>query len=252
MSIIKVMQGDLLKLFKEGAFQAIAHGCNCRNLMGAGVADQIRQQFPEAYEADTDMHSRVGSPNFGQHDIVAGLGGNLSIGHTKWGQVFNLYTQLETGRNGDYQLLQRAMKNLNKFCKQRSISRIGVPLIGAGIAGLDIMAAMVIMDQCTPDVDVVVVTWTGDQKSWEKASQFMNYSFPRKFDGVMLRTSSRGDVLVKTLHTDVWIPMSLNREIATIMQINRDMCVSMSHKDPFIYLIINDKKEFEENILKLF
>ena len=32
---------------------AIAHSCNTRNIMGAGIAKQIKNRYPQAYEADT-------------------------------------------------------------------------------------------------------------------------------------------------------------------------------------------------------
>lgn len=246
MAIIKVMQGDLLKLFKEGSFQAIAHGCNCRNLMGAGIAAQISEQFPEAYAADTEMHKRFRLANFGDHDIVSGMGGQLSVGHTKYGQVYNLYTQIELGRNGSYQLLQMAAENLNKFCKQRSITRIGVPLIGAGIAGLDIIASMTIINACTPDVDVVVVVWTGDDKSWKQASQFYNMSFPRKFNGAIVVRSLRGDALIRKSANIGWKPTKLDASQATFMQHNRTRCITLSNTDPNIYLFIQSQDDFED------
>lgn len=245
MAIVKVMQGDLLKLFKEGAFQAIAHGCNCRNLMGAGIAAQISEQFPEAYAADAEMHKRFRPKNFGAHDIVSGMSGQLSVAHTQYGQVYNLYTQKELGRNGEYQLLQMAAENLNKFCKQRSITRIGVPLIGAGIAGLDIIASMTIINACTPDVDVVVVVWTGDEKSWAQASQFYNMSFPRKFDGAIVVRDLRGSGFIRKSADIGWKAGKIDVSQATIMQHNRTRCVSLSSTDPDIYLFIQSQSDFE-------
>jgi O-acetyl-ADP-ribose deacetylase (regulator of RNase III) len=49
---MKVVTGDLLKLALEGHFDVIVHGCNCQCAMGAGIALSIKNQFPEAYEAD--------------------------------------------------------------------------------------------------------------------------------------------------------------------------------------------------------
>lgn len=246
MAIVKVMKGDLLALFKQGAFQAIAHGCNCRNLMGAGIAAQISEQFPEAYQADTEMHKRYRPENFSAHDLVSGMGGQLSVGHTQYGQVYNLYTQLELGRNGDYQLLQMAAENLNKFCKQRSITRIGVPLIGAGIAGLDIIASMTIINACTPDVDVVVVVWTGDDKSWKKASGFYNFGFPRKFDGAILIKEPTNGILTRKSSSVSWKAEKSDLSNAMIMQHNRTRCISLSQTDPNIYLFIQSQDEFED------
>nr|WP_314489284.1 macro domain-containing protein [uncultured Kingella sp.] len=44
--------GDLIALALAGEFDVIIHGCNCRHTMGAGIAKQIKAQFPAAYAAD--------------------------------------------------------------------------------------------------------------------------------------------------------------------------------------------------------
>lgn len=250
MAIVKVMKGDLLELFKAGAFEGIAHGCNTMNMMGAGIADQIRQQLPEAFEADTDFHERVtGSKN---HKPVAVMGGELSIGHTRYGQVFNLYTQLEPGRNGDYQLLQKAMENLNKFCKQRSIQRVGVPLIAAGIAGLDIIAAMTIMNACTPDLDLTVIVWSTDDKSWQKASMFRNYSFPRKFEGFAVVKDAAKGVLSLSEDGKKWKEITFNPLEARVMHHNGERTVSLSDYDPNKYLILDEQSLVLVNMERLY
>ena len=49
---MKIIQGDLIQLAQESYFDVIVHGCNCFNTMGAGIAKYIKQEFPEAYQAD--------------------------------------------------------------------------------------------------------------------------------------------------------------------------------------------------------
>lgn len=44
--------GDLLQLALAGEFDVIVHGCNCFGDMGKGIALAVKQQFPEAYQAD--------------------------------------------------------------------------------------------------------------------------------------------------------------------------------------------------------
>lgn len=48
----KEVNGDLIKLALSGKFTAIAHGCNCYKTMGAGIAKQIAERFPNVFEAD--------------------------------------------------------------------------------------------------------------------------------------------------------------------------------------------------------
>lgn len=243
MAIVKVMQGELLRLFKTGAFQAIAHGCNCQNMMGEGIADQIHQQFPEAFVADTQFYQRMTRQS--GHLPCQDMGGELSVAHTKHGSIFNLYTQYKTGRHGDYQLLQNAMQNLNKFCKQRSIQRVGVPLIGAGIAGLDILAVMTIMSLATPDVDLTVVVWDRDTDRWREAVKFRNLEFPRKFEGAAIFHGDK-KVSLRTFETDgEWHEITLNLKEARAMYHNGEMALSTTPDSPYKLLVIETPEQYD-------
>jgi O-acetyl-ADP-ribose deacetylase (regulator of RNase III) len=127
--MIKYIDGDLLKLADEGMFDVIAHGCNCQNVMGSGIAPQIKAKYPEAYEADCKTTSG---------DITK-LG---TITHTinTTPTVVNIYSQFDTKgrRQGkidlDYDALRSGLQEVKvKF----SGKRIGMPKIGAGLAGGD-------------------------------------------------------------------------------------------------------------------
>jgi O-acetyl-ADP-ribose deacetylase (regulator of RNase III) len=97
--------------------------------MGAGIAPQIKAKYPEAYEADCKTTSG---------DITK-LG---TITHTENTTpiVVNIYSQYDTKgrRQGkidlDYDALRSGLREVkNKF----SGKRIGMPKIGAGLAGGD-------------------------------------------------------------------------------------------------------------------
>ena len=49
---MKTLQGDLIALAQAGAFDVIAHGCNCFCTMGRGIVGSIKVHFPEAWSAD--------------------------------------------------------------------------------------------------------------------------------------------------------------------------------------------------------
>lgn len=123
-----LVKGDLLALGKANEFDIIVHGCNCFNIMGAGVAKQIKDQFPDAYQADQEtLH---GDRNkLGCYTI--GMSGRLVI--------INAYTQYYTASNHgedvfEYNSFQIILDKLaNRFGKYR----IGLPMIGMGLAGGD-------------------------------------------------------------------------------------------------------------------
>ncbi|MGA8944018.1 MAG: hypothetical protein WB502_15090 [Thermoactinomyces sp.] len=54
--MIYIQQGDLL----QSDCTVIAHQCNCFATMGAGIAKQIKERYPEAYEADRNFPIPIG------------------------------------------------------------------------------------------------------------------------------------------------------------------------------------------------
>lgn len=124
---MKLAKGDLLAMAKAGEFDIIIHGCNCFNVMGAGIAAQIAQQFPDAKLAD-DETVRGDPGKLGTYTI--GMGGRLVI--------LNAYTQYGTSNTGkdvfEYTAFERV---LDKIATRFGKWRIGLPMIGMGLAGGD-------------------------------------------------------------------------------------------------------------------
>jgi len=127
---MKSIKGDLIHLAQEGQFDLIVHGCNCFCTMGAGIAKQIRSQFPQAWEADratvSGDKSKLGSYS---KACINTPSGRL--------HVINAYTQYNYSGDGvlvDYDAVAKVFSALKK---QFSGQRIGYPKIGAGLAGGD-------------------------------------------------------------------------------------------------------------------
>lgn len=123
---MKEIDGNLIALVREGHFDLIAHGCNCVCTMGAGIAWGIRATIPEAYEADlkTEKGDRA---KLGTCSIA-------EIGKLK---IVNAYTQFDfrgSGTKVDYDATWAGMAWIKA---NHSGNRIGLPLIGAGLAGGD-------------------------------------------------------------------------------------------------------------------
>ena len=134
---MNTIKGDLLVLAKEGKFDIIVQGCNCQNVMGAGIAKQIKEQFPDAWIAD--QQTLKGDKNkLGHYSI--GMGGRLVI--------INAYTQYNTAsRAGEdmfdyhacYEVLLKISERFGKW-------RIGLPMIGMGLAGGDPVRIMAMLE----------------------------------------------------------------------------------------------------------
>jgi O-acetyl-ADP-ribose deacetylase (regulator of RNase III) len=124
------IKGDLIELALKGEFNVIIHGCNCFCTMGAGIAKNIKANFPAAYEADLKTEkgdkSKLDSISFAK---VQTHHGDLII--------VNGYTQYNwkgSGRKVNYDAIRSVFKLIKV---QFSGLRIGYPAIGAGLAGGD-------------------------------------------------------------------------------------------------------------------
>ena len=107
---MQTRSGDLIALAKAGEFDVIVHGCNCQCAMDAGIAKQIKAEFPAAYAAD------CATPK--SHALT----------------VVNAYTQAHWRGSGvlaDYDAIRLAMRRIKT---QFSGRRIAYPKIGAGLA----------------------------------------------------------------------------------------------------------------------
>jgi O-acetyl-ADP-ribose deacetylase (regulator of RNase III) len=126
-------QGNLLDLAEQGEFNIIIHGCNCFNTMGSGIAKQIKERYPLAYEADqmtvSGDKTKLGTISCALVDN--NIGGKFI--------VVNAYTQYSFNTQGSARDLfeyQAFEKILNAFAVDASQDmHIGMPYIGMGLAG---------------------------------------------------------------------------------------------------------------------
>ncbi len=124
---MKTVKGDLLKMGKDNEFDIIMHGCNCFCIMGAGIALQIAEQFPDAKMAD-DETVRGDPGKLGTYTV--GMHGRLV--------VLNCYTQFRTASMNEDAFEYTAFERvLDKIALRFGQWRIGLPLIGMGLAGGD-------------------------------------------------------------------------------------------------------------------
>jgi O-acetyl-ADP-ribose deacetylase (regulator of RNase III) len=124
--MLKHTKGDLVAMGKRNEFDIIIQGCNCFNVMGSGIAKQIRAECPDAWLADQE--TLAGDRNkLGRYTV--GMDGRLVI--------LNAYTQFTTAsypgedvfEYGAFaEVLERISTRFGKW-------RIGLPYIGMGLAG---------------------------------------------------------------------------------------------------------------------
>lgn len=160
MPIVQTVKGNLLDMFEERRFTAIAHGANCFHTMGAGIAGQIAQRYPFAVKAD-QWHHVCGDRN---------ALGDYSVDFNVHGTLLNLYTQYRPGRELTvtlYAAIGNAFLKVNADSLPRldfGVNRgarplIGIPKIGSGIAGGNWEEIAEIINAATTDLDIVVIEY---------------------------------------------------------------------------------------------
>jgi O-acetyl-ADP-ribose deacetylase (regulator of RNase III) len=131
---MKKTQGDLIKKALEGEFDVIVHGANCFHTMGGGIAKQVREIFPEAYEMDLET-PYADKDKLGTLSMVM-----VTREDGSYLTVVNAYTQFDhqliPGQpNVDYVAISQAFEAIQALITPGF--RIGIPKIGAGLAGGD-------------------------------------------------------------------------------------------------------------------
>jgi len=125
-------RGDLINLANKGHFDVIVHGCNCFCAMGSGIARQVADQIPGAWEADLVTHAgdynKLG--NYSKFTVV-------TDSLTKY-TVINAYTQY-TIRQGSASVFEYCAFDLilQKLAHEFRGARFGFPAIGMDRAGGD-------------------------------------------------------------------------------------------------------------------
>lgn len=148
--MIQWREGDLF----ESGLPALAHGVNCQGLMGAGIA----RQFADRYPLMRDIY----------HGTCLGhglrLGGVLPYQEplddsAPW--IFNLATQWLPGADARPWAISTAVGQMILLCQELDISKVGMPLIGCGIGGLNEAWLDVILKPFgSAPVDLVVYRFT--------------------------------------------------------------------------------------------
>lgn len=138
---IRYVAGDLL----AGNETLIAHSCNMRGAYASGIAGQIRQCMPFAYDAYRLAFEDVNHPfQLGQVIWAFDIGGDRPSRI-----VANMLGQENYGRRRDYQYvsyaaLAAALQTINEFVGRTQdgtiqldgigpIAEVGLPAIGTGL-----------------------------------------------------------------------------------------------------------------------
>ncbi len=125
-----MIKGNLIDALIDKKIYVLAHGCNCSNGFGSGLAKEIANRLPEVKEQFHENHTR-------NMDKL----GNVDYITTNGLHVANCYTQQTYGRDKskiyvDYDAIDACVTNLAKRFSGVYVT-VGFPKIGCGLAGGD-------------------------------------------------------------------------------------------------------------------
>lgn len=144
---MNTITGDLLALADAGEFDIIVQGCNCFNTMGAGIALQIANRYPDAQFVDLATsagdYNKLG--NYTMATVTTGV---------KPFSIINAYTQYGVSNSGEdvfeytsfEMILQKLAYTLGNY-------NFGLPMIGMGLAGGDPAKIMPIIESFAQAVE---------------------------------------------------------------------------------------------------
>ncbi len=142
---IEYRAGDAIKGTAPG--EGLAHGCNGYGVMGAGIAKQVRQLFPETYAVyhDQCVHNEIHAGDclvVPENDIF----------------VFNCLTQHQPGPNAHLVYVDISFRWMVYLAKDLGVNVINMPKIGCGIGGLVWEDVEAVIRDIESDIQINVYT----------------------------------------------------------------------------------------------
>jgi O-acetyl-ADP-ribose deacetylase (regulator of RNase III) len=133
-------------LFASSDLDALAHGCNCRGVMGAGIAREFRRRWPDMYEA---YRARCASGKVKVGQVMPWRAGSMTI--------YNLATQDRPGPHATIEAVEAACAQMLVHAHKRGIMRIGLPQIGSGIGSLAWPDVEQVLDRLASQTEIELV-----------------------------------------------------------------------------------------------
>lgn len=140
---VEHVRGDLWAQRDVGA---LAQGVNCVGAMGAGIAKDFRVRFEQMYLAYRDL-CRCGGLRPG------GLF-TWQLPNGRW--IYNLASQEALGADARPEALREALTVMLAHAAEHGVASVAMPMIGAGIGGLNPSQVHTIVDEVAAGSPVLV------------------------------------------------------------------------------------------------
>ena len=146
----RLVEGDLIALAEARQFDVIGHGCNCLHRMDAGIAKAIADRFPSALAADlaTPLRDITKLGTYSKAHIA-----ELDL------TVLNIYSQFKKAGPKPKVRYDAVEQAARLIAGEFAGKRLGLPMIGAGLAGGDWLVIKEILGANLESVDLTIVVY---------------------------------------------------------------------------------------------
>lgn len=159
------MQGDIMSPNRTGHEVLVCHQVNCMGVMGAGLAKQLRDLFPQMYRSYKALCNMASDKRtlLGQIDTCP-------VNYNGYDYtIVSIFGQEHYGKGGcftDYDALRKAFQTIRGMASPlpaRVSTRVRIPYrLGCGLAGGDWNVVISIIQEELLDHDIIVEIWKKD------------------------------------------------------------------------------------------
>jgi O-acetyl-ADP-ribose deacetylase (regulator of RNase III) len=136
-------------LFAASDVQGLAHGCNCKGVMGKGISVEFRRRWPAMFE---EYKRCCAEGSFTLGDVFVWNAGDRTI--------FNLATQRTWRTKAEPWAIEKSVAKMVEIAETAGLDAVGLPRIGAGLGGLPWKAVERILGAIAEKSPVRLVVFT--------------------------------------------------------------------------------------------
>lgn len=137
-------------IFDAGDLDALAHGVNCKGVMGAGIAKDFKLRWPAMYSGYRTL-AEEGSL----------YPGNVFPYRAPEGRfIYNLCSQDRPGPDAKLRWVAQSVAKMLDYAEDNQVKRIGIPRIGCGIGGLEWIDVRLILELLANESSVDLVAFS--------------------------------------------------------------------------------------------
>lgn len=170
--------------------QTVVNTINCVGVMGAGIAYEFRLREPEMFEKYQQLCTRK------QIDI-----GVLWIYKTPKQNILNFPTKYDWKFPSKKEYLHKGLQKFIDTYKQKNITSVAFPLLGADRGGIDSKESLSIMMHYLNQCDIPVEIWHFDPMAQDDLYQSFKSVF-QEIDDLTIKTDTKIRIdIVKKIRT---------------------------------------------------